>query len=217
MLRFLLLLLDPRSDMKSRLLVSSFGLASIFAVATSACNDPNQTNNIIPVIADTLTVFALTGTPPSFPAAFLASSGAVTRADGSFNFDVAFDIDASKKVVIYPQKLVGVPCVIGALNCGGALGAKPVGLQRITVPFDSLLRAPADGYQFDSTFVMTPGQALVMQVQSATDCQLSFSTIMYTKFVIDSLDTNRRAIYFRAVNDPNCGFRNLVAGAKPKN
>ena len=203
--------------MKSRLLVSSVGLASAIAFGVSGCNDPNSTNNVIPVFADTLTVFALTGTPPSFPAAFLASSGAVTRADGSFNFDIAFDIDASNQVIIYPQKLVGVPCVIGALNCGGALGAKRVGLQRLTVPFDSLQRAPANGYQFDSTFTMKPGQGLVMQVQSSSECQFSFSTIMYSKIVIDSVNIGRRAIFFRAVNDPNCGYRNLVPGAIPKN
>ena len=132
--------------MKSRLLVSSVGLASPSSFGVSACNDPNATS--YPPIRSSpipLTVFALTGTPPSFPAAFLASSGAVTRADGSFNFDVAFDIDPSNKVIVYPQKLVGVPCVVGALNCGGALGAKPVGLQRITVAFDSLTarRPPA--------------------------------------------------------------------------
>jgi hypothetical protein len=203
--------------MKSRLLVSSVGVASAVVFGLSACNDPNSTTNVLPVFADTLQVFALTGTPPSFPAAFLASSGAVTRADGSFNFDIAFDIDASNSVVIYPQKLVGVPCIIGALNCGGALGAKPVGLQRIKVAFDSLQRAPADGYQFDSTFTMTPGQALVMQVQSSSECQFSFSTIMYSKLVIDSVNTGRRAIFFRSVNDPNCGYRNLVPGAVPKN
>jgi hypothetical protein len=203
--------------MKSRLLVSSVGLGALVAFGTTACNDPNQNNNIFAVVADTLQVFAMSGTPPSFPSAFLASAGAVTRADGSFNFDVAFDIDGSNKVTIFPQKLIGVPCVLGALNCGGAAGAKPVGLQRITVPFDSLLRAPASGYVFDSTFTLTPGQALVMQVQSSSECSLSFSTVMYSKFVIDSLDPNRRAIFFRSVHDPNCGYRNLVAGAKPKN
>jgi len=126
--------------MTSRLRFSSFGLASLIAVGTSACSNPTQNNNVLPVVADTLTVFALTGTPPSFPAAFLASSGAVTRADGSFNFDIAFDITASNKVIIYPQKLVGIPCVVGALNCGGSAGSKAVGLQRTTVVFDSLLR-----------------------------------------------------------------------------
>ena len=203
--------------MKFRQLATSVGLAAAVAFGVSACDNPNATANLVSVIADTLTVFALSGTPPSYPAGFLASSGAVTRADGSFNFDVAFDINGSNQVVVYPQKLVGVPCVAGALNCGGALGAKPVGLQRITVAFDSLTRGPAAGYQFDSTFALTPGQGLAMQVQSSSQCPLSFSTVMYTKFVIDSIDTVRRAIYFRAVNNPNCGYRSLVPGETPKN
>jgi len=203
--------------MTFRQLATSVGLAASVAFGVSACDNPNTTDNLVAVIADTLTVFALSGTPPSYPAGFLASSGAVTRADGSFNFDVAFDINASNQVVIYPQKLVGVPCVVGALNCGGALGAKPVGLQRITVAFDSLQRGPTSGYQFDSTFTLTPGQGLAMQVQSASECPLSFSTVMYSKFVIDSIDTGRRAIYFRSINNPNCGYRSLVAGEKPKN
>jgi len=203
--------------MKSRLLVSSVGLASALTFGLGACSDPNQGITISPVIADTLTVFALTGTSPSFPAAYLASSGAVTRADGNFNFDVAFDIDPSRNIVIYPQRLVGVPCILGALLCGGSAGAKPVGLQRITVAFDSLERAPGSNYQFDSSFVLTPGQGLVMQVQSSSECQFSFSTVLYTKFVVDSIDVTRRAIYFRAVHDPNCGYRNLVIGAVPKN
>src|SRR6476659_11285223 len=104
--------------MKFRQLVSSVGIAAVVG-GVSACDNPNSTTTLISVVADTLQVFALTGTPPSFPAAFLASSGAVTRADGSFNFDIAFDINSSSKVIIYPQKLVGVPCVVGALNCGG--------------------------------------------------------------------------------------------------
>jgi len=202
--------------MKFRQLVSCVGLGAV-VFGASTCDTPNTSATLISVIADTLQVFALTGTPPSYPAAFLASSGAVTRADGSFNFDVAFDITPANEVLIYPQKLVGVPCVAGVLNCGGAAGGKPVGLQRITVPFDSLERAPTAGYQFDSTFTLTPGQALVMQVQSASECPLSFSTVMYSKFVVDSIDTTRRSIYFRSVIDPNCGYRSLVPGATPKN
>jgi len=202
--------------MKFRQIAVSVGLAAV-VFGVSACDNPNTSTTLISVIADTLQVFALTGTPPSYPAAFLASSGAVTRADGSFNFDVAFDINPSNEVIVYPQKLVGVPCVTGAVNCGGTAGGKPVGLQRITVAFDSLERAPTAGYQFDSTFTLTPGQGLVMQVQSAAECPLAFSTVMYSKFVVDSIDTTRRSIYFRSVNDPNCGYRSLIPGTTPKN
>jgi len=194
--------------MKSRLSRLSAGVLSVLAVSgLSACDDPNQNTTLTAVFADTLTVWALNGTSPSFPAAYRAASGAVTRADGSFNFDIAFDIDASNKVVVYPQRLVGVPLE----------GPKPVGLLRLPGSFDELENAPASGYVFDSTFVVSPGEGLAMQVQSGPDCQLFLSTVHYTKLVVDSIDTARRAVYFRAVHNPNCGYRSLVAGEVPKN
>ena len=202
---------------KSRLLAISAGLASVLVLGTAACNDPNENTQIAPVAAHTLTVYALTGTSPSFPSAYLAYLGAVTRADGNFDFDIAFDIDASQKVVVFPQRLVGVPCIPNVLHCGGALGYKPVGLQRITVAFDALERAPSSGYVFDSTFTVAPGEGLVMQVQSAEECLAYLSSVRYTKLVVDSINAARRAVYFRTVHDPNCGYRTLIPGAVPKN
>ena len=193
--------------MKSRLKALTVGLLVAVGAGATACNDPNNNGTINPVLADTLTLWALSGTSPSFPSAYLASSGAITRADGSFNFDIALDIDPTNKIIVYPQRLVGVPLS----------GPKPVGLQRITGTFDALTRAPTSGYVFDSTFAVTPGQGLVMQVQSSNDCLAFISTVRYTKFVIDSIDATRRLIYFRAVHDPNCGYRTLVAGTVPKN
>jgi len=193
--------------MKSRLLAISAGLASVLVGGVTACNDPNENTQVSAVVADTVTLWALTGTGPSFPSAYWASRGAITRADGNFQFDIAFDIDATGKIVVYPQRLVGVPLQ----------GPKAVGLQRITGTFDGLERAPNSGYVFDSTFTVTPGQGLVMQVQSGEDCLGYLSSIGYTKFVIDSINTTQRTIYLRTVHDPNCGYRNLVPGVVPKN
>ena len=207
MLRLLQLVRSPSVfAMKSRLKALTSGLLFAAGAGLAACNDPNDVQ-LNPVLADTLTLWALTGTPPSFPSGYLASSGAITRADGGFNFDIALDIDATNKIVVYPQRLVGVPLT----------GPKPVGLQRINGTFDQLTRAPSSGYVFDSTFAVTPGEGMVMQVQSSNDCLAFISTVRYTKFVIDSIDAARRLIYFRAVHDPNCGYRTLVAGSVPKN
>jgi hypothetical protein len=204
--------------MKSPLPRWSAGLLSIaFIAGLAACKDPNEVDQLSAVFADTLTAYALNGTPPSFPSAYRSITGSVTRADGNFSFDIAFDIDASNKVVVYPQRFVGVPCIADALFCGGTLAAKPVGLLRLTVPFDSLGRAPGAGYKFDSTFVVSPGDGLVMQVQDANDCSLFISTVHYTKLVVDSIDAARRAVFFRTVHNPNCGYRSLVAGVVPKN
>ena len=52
--------------MKFRQLVSCVGLGAV-VFGASACDNPNTTATLISVIADTLQVFALTGTPPSYP------------------------------------------------------------------------------------------------------------------------------------------------------
>ena len=88
--------------MKSPLPRLSAAFACLFAVALAACDDPNENTNLGSVFADTLTAYALTGTSPSFPSGYLAAAGAVTRADGNFNFDVAFDIDSANQVVVFP-------------------------------------------------------------------------------------------------------------------
>jgi hypothetical protein len=189
--------------MKFRLISMTAGIA----FGAAACNDPNENTTLSPVLADTLTVYALTGTAPSFPSGYYSASGAVTRVDGNFNFDIAFDINQENKVVIYPQRLVGI-----SLD-----GAKPVGIQRLAVPFDELGRAPGSGYVFDSSFVVSPGEGLVMQVQALRECGFFFSQLRYTKLVVDSIDVPRRSIFFHTVHNPNCGYRSLVPGVVPRN
>ena len=189
----------------------------MLVAGATACNDPNETRTASAVVADTLTVWALTGTSPSFPSAYLSSLGAVTRADGNFNFDIAFDIDPARRIVVYPQRLVGVPCIPSAMHCGGALGFKPVGLRRFPGSFDSLTIAPAEGYVLDSTFAVAPGEGLAMQVQSSDECLTTVSSVRYTKLVVDSIDVPRRQVFFRTVHNPNCGYRSLVPGVVPTN
>jgi hypothetical protein len=43
-------------------------------------------------------------------------------------------------------------------------------------------------------------------------CQYSLASQLYAKLVVDSVASTRRQIYFRAVRDPNCGFRSLQPG-----
>ena len=206
MLRLLQLVRSPSVfSMKSRLRALLAGLLSSIGAGLSACDDPNDIT-LSPVVADTFVVWALSGTSPSFPSAYLAAARATTRADGQFNFDVAFDIDANNKIIVYPQRYVGVPLS----------GPKPVGLRRFDGTFEQLTRAPSTGYVFDSTMTVSFGEGLVMQVQNSGDCFAFISSLRYTKLVVDSVDAQRR-IFFRTAHDPNCGYRSLVPGEVPKN
>jgi hypothetical protein len=183
--------------------------ASLVAIiAPAACSDPFALKADAKVVVESLAVFAMTGTPLGFPAAINTATATLERVDPSFNFDVAFDIDAQGRAVLIPVRLVG----------GTATASKQVGLQKITGAFDALSLAPTSGYQYDSVLVLGTGEAAAVQLNASTgQCQLFVNQFLYSKLVIDSVSAPRRAIFFRFVHDPNCGFRALVPGEVPKN
>ena len=76
--------------MKARLAV----LATMsVAVVLSACGDPTSLKAGLLNSTDTLFVYALTGTPPSYPSGVSIVASQAVRVDGFANFDVALDID----------------------------------------------------------------------------------------------------------------------------
>src|SRR4051812_39985368 len=108
--------------MKARLAV----LATMsVAVVLNACGDPTNLKANLPNAVDTLFVFALTGTPPSYPSGVSIVASQAVRVDGFAGFDVALDIDDNGSPVVYPVKLV--------VASPGT--ARPVGLQKVTGSF----------------------------------------------------------------------------------
>ena len=65
-------------------------LAAMFAVA--ACDDPFKVKANYENGSQAFQVYALSGTPTNLSSALLLPVRSVTRVDGSFAFDVAFDI-----------------------------------------------------------------------------------------------------------------------------
>ena len=177
--------------------------AALLAAVTTvwACDDPlkiraDQTN-----VNQFFTVSAISGTPMNAPVALNLTSKSITRLDGGFDFDIAFDLNAQGKIVILPLGLVGTP--LG--------GAHLVGLLRMAGAFDSLTAAPKDGYVFDSTFVVAPGAVLAIQSQVGV-CAGSFTPYIFAKLVIDSVRVSTRTLYGRTLINLNCGFRSLAPG-----
>src|SRR6266480_4122234 len=137
--------------------------------------------------------------------ALLATMFVVVILSGFGNFDIAFDIDANGNTIIYPVKLV--------VSSPG--GARPVGLQRVATVFDSLAEAPKTGYQSDSSYVLTPGQTLVVQSahnNSGDLCQFAVNPNIYAKIAVDSVNLASRTVFLRMGLDPNCGFRSFATG-----
>jgi hypothetical protein len=188
--------------MKARLAV----LATMcVAVGLNACGDPTSLRANLLNSVDTLHVFALTGTPPSYPSGISIVAGQAVRVDGFAGFDVALDINSAGLPVVYPVKLV--------VASPGT--ARPVGLQKVTSSFDAVLEAPSTGYKGDAEVVLTPGETVVVQSPhngSGDICQFAISPYIYAKITVDSVKLDSRILYLRMGVDPNCGFRSFADG-----
>jgi hypothetical protein len=175
------------------------------AVVLNACGYPTSLTASVPTFTDTLSVFALSGTPPAFPSGISIVARQAVRVDGFAQFDVAFDINAAGNAVIYPVKLV--------VTSPG--GSRAVGMQKVPGLFESVLSAPTTGFETDSALVMLPGDVVVVQTphNGARDlCQFTHSPNLYAKMVVDSVNLGSRTVFLRTVFDPNCGFRSFADG-----
>lgn len=188
--------------MKARLAV----LATMtLAVVLNACGDPTSLKANLPNAVDTLFVFALTGTPPSYPSGVSIVASQAVRVDGFAAFDVALDIDENGRPVVYPVKLV--------VASPGT--ARPVGLQKAAGSFEAVLEAPSTGYNNDAKVVLAPGETVVIQSPyngSGDICQFALSPYLYAKITVDSVKLDSRILYLRMGIDPNCGFRSFADG-----
>jgi len=188
--------------MKARLTV----LATMcVVVGLNACGDPTSLRANAITSVDTLSVFALSGTPPSYPSGISIIGRQAVRVDGFAGFDVAFDINSAGNAVVYPVKLV--------VSSPG--GSRPVGLQKAVGAFSTVLEAPKTGYENDSSLVLIPGETVVIQAahNSSQDlCQFALSPYLYAKIGVDSVNLASRTIYLQLGFDPNCGFRSFATG-----
>jgi len=179
-------------------------LVAVGAVAAmSGCGDGTGINAQFSNFEAKPTVYAMTGTPVALPAGVKVRLGDPIRVDGSFRFDVAFDLDASNNVVIYPQRLVATQLV----------ATHPVGLLTSDQTFESITRAPGSGYQYDSTLVVALHKPVLVDVVEPTCSQFFIlGPNIKAKFVVDSVNALTRAIYLRMFINPNCGFTSLAQG-----
>ncbi len=186
-----------------------FALAIVAsALVLTACGNPQGIIAQLPTVQDAYTVYALTGTPASLPSGINTYVRSAVRVDGNANFDVAFDLDNSGNVLVFPvQKVVS-----------SVSSTRQVALRKVAGSFDSVTIAPTGAYT-DSTVVLGKGGVVVLQsLRNGTGdaCQFDISPYIYSKLVVDSVALSTRAIYVDAVVDPNCGFRSFASGLPNK-
>jgi hypothetical protein len=174
---------------------------ALLAMAGAGCGYNNPTP-VVDVAVDTLVAFALNGSPAAQPSGFDLFSQSMIRVDDNLSFDVAFDVDsATRQAIVYPVALVS----------NGFITTRHVGLERVSIPYDSATYGLRTGYVFDSSYALSSGQALYV-VTNPVACEADQNPSLYGKLVIDSVNTLDRTIHFRATVDPNCGFREFQPG-----
>ena len=174
-------------------------------VVLNACGNIASLQATLPTSVDTLSVWALSGTPPSYPNAISIATRQIVRVDGFASFDVALDINSNGKAVVYPVKLV----------VGSPGGSRPVGMLKSAGVFEQVSEAPQTGYETDSALVIAPGEVVVVQSPhngSGDICQFAISPNLYAKIALDSVNLSSRSVYLRMGFDPNCGFRSFANG-----
>ena len=165
------------------------------AVLAVACGDPTKPKATYSNAPSSYALYAFTGAPVNAATA-ISFLGGAARADANFAFDVAFDLDASGRPVIYPVKRVGLQTVAGT--------------------FDAVREAPATGYDTLSAKTINVGDVLAVEMLDLNTCAYSLGgQTLYAKLTVDSVNVASRRLYARTVLDPNCGYRSVVPDSIP--
>ena len=179
-----------------------FILCLLGCALAAACGNPLGlpaafiTNQI-----DTVSLYALSGTPISLPSGYSIGARRAVRTEQSQPFDFAFDIDTARRALLFPT---------GALKLG-----RQSGIQISAQQFDSNKFAPTSNYNLDSAQVVT-GNSVVIIHSSGVTCSFNIPAFYYAKVRVLTIDTtstpNGRRIDFEILSDLNCGYRGLEPG-----
>jgi hypothetical protein len=181
----------------------SLPLLAVVLVLAAACGDSlGLPQPSIPNRPDTLSLYALSGTPVSQPSAYIIGFRSVVRTDQAVDgFDFAFDIDSTGRALLLPT---------GALRLG-----RQSGIQTTTKAFDSVLVAPSGGYELDSAVAVDSGSVVIMHSRPL-GCSFGITAVFYAKLQVVAIDTasgpNGRRMDFIILTDVNCGYRGLEEG-----
>ncbi|HVF39059.1 MAG TPA: hypothetical protein VM939_04095 [Gemmatimonadaceae bacterium] len=180
-----------------------------FAVLASAsllaaCGEVENLRATLPTATDSFSIFALSGTPATYPSGINTYVRQAVRVDGNANFDVAFDINAQGNVVVYP-----VQRIVSTVSAD-----RRVGLRKMTGASSEVITAPTGIYD-DTAVVVGKGEVVVVEARRngvGDACQFDISPFIFTKLIIADIILPARTIIVQTVLNPNCGFRSFEEG-----
>jgi hypothetical protein len=180
-----------------------FSLLFVAFALAAACGDPvGLPPPAVPNRTDTVTLYALSGTPIDHASGYIISFRQAVRTDQTTQgFDFLFDIDTLGRALLVPT---------GAVKL-----ARGSGIQRTLHAFDSVTVAPGGGYQLDSAVVLDSNTVAILHSRPLT-CSFGITSIYYAKLHVLEIDTTTtpdgRRITFEILNNVNCGYRGLEPG-----
>jgi hypothetical protein len=172
----------------------------------AACSGLTSIDASFENVTDTVAFYPLNGSLPGAPTAMAFFNLIPTHADQGFAYDIAFDVNASGKVVLIPPRQLASQL------------ANPysVGLQTVTGTFAALTRAPKEGYTVDSLLVVSPGTVVAIESHDVVRCGFAIKGQSYfSKLIVDSIVGAERRIFTTLTVNRNCGFYSFADG-KPK-
>jgi len=177
--------------MRAPRLLVVFVVAALAAIA--ACGDNSlglpaaRYNNVV----DSVSLWALDGTPLTTPSAYSISGRVAVRTDQTTGFT------PSGEAVLLPT---------GALGLG-----KASGILLPAKPFDSITVAPTTGYQDSTAVAVDSGATAVLRSRPISSCVVG-TVYLYAKLQVLRVDTVARRIDYNILVDQNCGYRGLEPG-----
>jgi hypothetical protein len=170
------------------------GLAGLAGACSSTTGLPPAT---LTNVVDTVSLYALRGTPINLPSAYSVQGRTSVRIDQTVALDFAFDYDS-----------VGEPAFFttGALRLGTGSG-----LQQASTAFDAITSAPTTGYITDRPIAITPGSVLLVASRPLT-CVYGTTVSLYAKLRVLTVDAMAKRVDFAILVNQNCGYHDLQPG-----
>lgn len=187
---------------------TSFLALTLCAFVAASCGDPFKVTAPFQTVTDSFAISALTGTPANARSLWRIGGFSRYRLDSiGTTFDLGFDVDANGRILVYPARTIAVPPP-------GTLAAPPlVGLLVSSTAYASADRAPETGYIADTAVVVTKGQTVFVRSNSDfCSTQSTGGTLLYAKFVVDSVNPLTRVLLVRSTIQPSCNFRSFATG-----
>jgi len=168
-------------------------LAALAACGNSTGLPPAHVVNVV----DTVSLYALDGTPLTAPSAYDVETLRTVRTDVTTAYDFIFNIDGAGRALLLPTGAVG-------------LGKQSAILVQST-SFDAVTDAPTSGYA-DSTAVEIDSGTVAVIRSRPTQCSFGAIVFLYAKIEVLKIDRVARRLDFQILADLNCGYRELRPG-----